>query len=66
MALENSALPPQTEDTLRLIETHRQLTGFNGFAFAQEQDTYSLAQPSPFRFVPTVASNGAATLMQGE
>lgn len=63
---EKTILPPPTEETLDLMEMHRQLMELNGFAFAQEQDTYSLAQPSPFRFVPSVASNGAAALLQGE
>jgi hypothetical protein len=66
MMLENLVLPPQTDETLELLELHRRLTAFDGLAFAQEQDSYSLAQPSPFRFVPLGASNGAAPLIQGE
>ena len=63
---ENQALPPLSEETVKLMEMHRQLTAPEGFSYAQEQDAYSLAQPSPFRFVPSVASNRVATLMQGE
>jgi hypothetical protein len=59
-------LPPQTEETLSLMEMHRQLTALDGIEFAQEQDTYSLAQPSPFRFVPMIASNQTASLHLGE
>jgi hypothetical protein len=48
------------------MEMHRQLTALDGIEFAQEQDTYSLAQPSPFRFVPMIASNQTASLHLGE
>jgi hypothetical protein len=64
--LENIALPPQTEESNELMEMHRQFIAFNGFTIAQEHDSYSLAQPSPFRYVPLGASNGAAPLIQGE
>lgn len=63
---EDKALPPLTDETLNLMELHRRLTELEGFTYAQEHDAYSLAQPSPFRFVPSVASNRVATLMQGE
>jgi len=63
---EDQGLPPLTNETLNLMELHHQLTEVDGFTYAQEQDAYSLAQPSPFRFVPSVASNRVATLMQGE
>lgn len=63
---ENLMPPTQAEEPLDLMEMHRQLVEQGGFAYAQEQDTYSLAQPSPFRFVPSIASNGAAMLLQGE
>jgi hypothetical protein len=66
MTSENPVSPNLTEEARLLIEMHRKLIAFNGFTLAQEQDTYSLAQPSPFRFVPTMASNGAATLLEGE
>ena len=63
---ENIALPPQTEESIELMEMHRQFIAFDGFTIVQEQDSYSLAQPSPFRYVPLGASNGAAPLIQGE
>lgn len=66
MMPENLVLPPQTEETLKLMEMHRQLTVLNGFVYAQEHDTYSLAQPSPFRYVPTIASNQTVPLPAGE
>ena len=58
----NSILSPESEETARLIEMHRELMGPDGIEFAREQDTYSLAQPSPFRFVPMIASNQTAPL----
>jgi len=63
---KNVVLPPPTDETRSLMEIHRQLTAINNFTEAQELDTYSLAQPSPFRFVPSVASNGAARFFEGE
>ncbi len=56
---------PLAQETLELIELHRELTSLNGITVAQPDDAYSLAQPSPYRFVPTVASNGAATAIEG-
>lgn len=66
MATETHVLPPPTEETIELIELHRQLIAFHSLQPAQEDDTYSLAQPSPFRFVPSIASNGAGVLAEGE
>jgi hypothetical protein len=58
----SSILSPENEETARLIEMHRELTDPGGIGFAQAEDTYSLAQPSPFRFVPMIASNQTAPL----
>jgi hypothetical protein len=59
-------VPPQAAEAQTLIDLHRSLIEVDTFGLAQEKDTYSLAQPSPFRFVPSVASNGAGKLIQGE
>lgn len=66
MTSETTVLLPEAEETLDLVEQHRQLIALYGLTVAQEQDTYSLAQPSPFRFVPAITSNGTAPLAQGE
>ena len=66
MPTETLIMPAQTEEILNLVELHRQLIQRGGFTAPQEHDSYSLAQPSPYRFVPTVASNGAATVILGE
>ncbi len=66
MTQETLPLLPLTPETLELIEAHRRLIATYGTETVQEDDTYSLAQPSPFRFVPTVASNKTAPLPQGE
>lgn len=66
MTRDNLTLPPQFEETVEMMELHRQMMLANGFQFAPEEDNFSLAQPSPYRFVPMVASNGAAALDQGE
>lgn len=50
-------LPQQTAETIKLMEAHRQMIGTYGYAVATEHDTYSLAQPSPFRFIPTIATD---------
>ncbi len=57
---------PQTEEALELMEAHRQLIATYGVDIAQEEDTYSLAQPSPFRFVPTIATDQTVPLPIGE
>jgi len=66
MATETHVLPPLTEEAIELIDLHRQLIALNSLQPARENDTYSLAQPSPFRYVPSIASNGAGTLSEGE
>jgi hypothetical protein len=68
MAQKQKTLPlmPPTEELLELIEAHRNLVAMYGCDPAREEDSYSLAQPSPFRFVPTIASNQTAPLLQGE
>ena len=57
--MEQQALPalPDTDNIVDLMEVHRYLVALYGAAPAQESDSYSLAQPSPLRFVPTLASN---------
>jgi hypothetical protein len=66
MAHESQVLTAPTAETIRLIELHHQLVALHSLQPAYEADTFSLAQPSPFRFVPMVASNGAGKLIQGE
>jgi hypothetical protein len=66
MATSDQVLPPPTEETIQLIELHRQLIALHNLQAAREDDAYSLAQPSPFRFVPSIASNGAGTIAEGE
>lgn len=48
-----------TEEYCRLIEAY-------GLEPSQANDTYSLAQPSPYRFVPTIASNHTTPWHEGE
>ena len=66
MTLEVQSTFPLNQETLELIETHRQLALNYGSELAQENDSYSLAQPSPYRYVPTVASNQTAPLPESE
>ena len=66
MPSKSQTPPTQTNEIYELMELHRKLVQMNANDFVQENDAYSLAQPSPFRFVPTVASNGSATLIRGE
>lgn len=67
--MENDILAalPLPDETLEMIEAHRQLMAAHSFdlALAYEQDTYSLAQPSPLRYVPSIASNGSAPVIEG-
>lgn len=67
MKNDTTAALPLPEDAFELIEAHRRLLAEYSFdlAQAQEQDTYSLAQPSPFRYVPLIASNGSAPVIEG-
>ena len=53
---------PQTTEIEDLVEAHRLLTEAYGYGLAQENDAFSLAQPSPFRYVPTIASNHTAPI----
>ena len=66
MTQETIPFTPPTEEALELMEAHRKLMAMYGYIPAREEDTYSLAQPSPFRFVPTIASNRTAPVIQGE
>lgn len=66
MTQETLPLMPPSEEALELIEAHRKLMTMYGCVPAQEDDTYSLAQPSPFRFIPTIASNRTTPVLQGE
>ena len=56
-------LPQQTAETIKLMEAHRQMIGTYGYAVATEHDTYCLAQPSPFRFIPTIATDQTAPIL---
>jgi hypothetical protein len=66
MLSEENALLPQSEESLDLAEAYRELIARYNLVTAHESDTYSLAQPSPFRFIPTSASNKTAPLTIGE
>lgn len=56
MVYPNTATLPLTEDILELMEAHQRLIADCGALIVREEDGYSLAQPSPLRFVPSVAS----------
>lgn len=60
------AAPEFSPEALELIEAHRTLMARYRIALANEQDAYSLMQPSPYPFVPSVASDGTSPLPQGE
>jgi hypothetical protein len=60
------AAPEFSPEALELIEAHRTLMARYRIALANESDDYSLAQPSPYPFVPSVASDGTYTLPEGE
>ena len=66
MSHENPSSTPQPAETIDLVEAHRLLMETYGYELAREDDTFSLAQPSPFRYVPTIASNHTAPLPEGE
>jgi hypothetical protein len=66
MAYDNQSSTPQSKDIIELMEAHRSLVETYGYEPAQEADTFSLAQPSPFRYVPTIATNHTAPLPEGE
>lgn len=67
MELDTLPTLAATDDIAELMEFHRRLTELIGTAPAMESDTYSLAQPSPLRYVPTIASNQLPPLChQGE
>ena len=58
---------PLPEETIEMMEAHRQLMAAYAanLAFAQAHDFYSLAQPSPLLYVPSVASNESAPMIEG-
>lgn len=58
--------PEFSQEALELIEAHRTLMARYRIALASENDAYSLAQPSPYPFVPSVASDGTYPLPEGE
>jgi hypothetical protein len=60
------AAPEFSPEALELIEAHRVLMARYRIPLASENDSYSLAQPSPYPFVPSVASDGTYPLLQGE
>jgi hypothetical protein len=66
MTLKEISLTPENADAEALMEAHRLLLAAYTYGLAQEQDTYSLAQPSPYRFVPSIASNQMPPVTQGE
>lgn len=65
MQLKDVPLLPQGTEAIDLVEAHRLLMEMYGYELAQEHDTFSLAQPSPLRYVPTVASNQTAPIREG-
>jgi hypothetical protein len=67
MENDTPATFPLPEETLEMMEAHQQLTAAYAFDYslAQEQDSFSLAQPSPLRYVPSIASNGSAPMIEG-
>lgn len=60
MVYANTANLPIPDDVMELMEAHQRLVGEVAALLAREEDTYSLAQPSPFKFVPSVASGNVA------
>jgi hypothetical protein len=60
------ATPEFSQEALELIEAHRVLMARFRIALATENDSFSLAQPSPYPFVPSVASDGTYPLTEGE
>lgn len=72
MVYSNTATLPvpeealEHEDILVLIEAHRKLVSSFGIDAGREEDTYSLAQPSPYRFVPTIAASQTTLGTAGE
>ncbi len=66
MVYANTATLPLTEDVLELMEAHRKLLGDGNALLVREEDTYSLAQPSPLKFVPSIASGDVPVSSTGE
>lgn len=56
----------KTQEVLELMEAHRQLAVLYNFAVAREHDTHSLAQPSPFEFVPSYISHSTSLSFEGK
>ncbi|MFP5204167.1 MAG: hypothetical protein ACLGSH_02290 [Acidobacteriota bacterium] len=65
MVYANTATLPLTPDVLELMETHQKLVGDYG-TVVREEDSYSLAQPSPLKFVPSIASGDIPIESGGE
>ena len=57
---------PTTQEAIDLVEQHQQLIATYALQVAPETDSYSLAQPSPYRFVPSIASNRTGLVTEGE
>lgn len=66
MVYANTATLPLSEAVLELMEVHRKLVADCDAITVREEDTYSLAQPSPLKFVPSVASGNVPVSSAGE
>ena len=66
MVYANTATLPLSEEVMELIDAHRQLVAQQDAIPAHEEETFSLAQPSPFRYVPSIASGWIPTEPAGE
>jgi hypothetical protein len=49
-----------------MVDAHRTLASLYQLELAPERDTYSLAQPSPFEFIPSYVSNSTVVPNEGE
>lgn len=66
MVNEVSPLMPESKETLELMEAYRKLFGAGGVTPLTEENPVSLAQPSPYRFVPSIVTNQSVPMPEGE
>lgn len=66
MVYANTAALPLSEEVLELMQAHQNLVvGYDALT-VREEDAYSLAQPSPLKYVPSVASGSVSADLLGE
>lgn len=66
MVYANTATLPVPEEVLELMKAHYDLLEKYGEIAPGEEDTFSLAQPSPLKFVPSIASGDVPVPSAGD